>query len=110
MAESEFVRDVSDASFAEDVLQAEGPVLVDFSAGWCGPCQHLAPILDAVAAAEADRLRVVKLDVDANPATATRYGIRGLPTLLLFKGGEPIASQVGLLPKARLKTWIDQSL
>lgn len=110
MAEHELVREVSDLSFEDDVVRAAGPVLVDFSAGWCGPCQALAPILDAVAADEADRLTVVKLDVDANPATATRYAIRGLPTLLLFKEGEPVASQVGLLPKGRLKAWIEQSL
>lgn len=110
MAEHALVREVSDLSFDDDVVRAAGPVLVDFSAGWCGPCQTLAPILDAVAADEAERLTVVKLDVDANPATATRYAIRGLPTLLLFKDGEPVASQVGLLPKGRLKAWIDQSL
>jgi thioredoxin 1 len=85
-------------------------VLVDFSAGWCGPCQALAPVLEAVAADEAARLDVVKLDVDANPETATRYAIRGLPTLLLFKDGEPVASHVGLLPKARLKAWIEDAL
>jgi thioredoxin 1 len=110
MAEHDLVREVNDLSFDNDVVRAAGPVLVDFSAGWCGPCQALAPILDAVAADEAERLTVVKLDVDANPATATRYAIRGLPTLLLFKDGEPVASQVGLLPKGRLKAWIDQSL
>lgn len=110
MAESERIKEVTDLSFADDVLQAKRPVLVDFSAGWCSPCQALAPILDAVAGTEAERLDVVKLDVDANPETATRYGIRGLPTLLLFKAGEPVASHVGMLPKARLKDWISSSL
>lgn len=110
MAESERIKEVTDISFADDVLQATRPVLVDFSAGWCGPCQALAPILEDVAAAEAERLSVVKLDVDANPETATRYGVRGLPTLLLFKDGEPIANHVGMLPKARLKDWINNSL
>lgn len=110
MAESASVREVTDLSFADDVLQRTKPVLVDFSAGWCGPCQALAPVLEAVAADEALRLDVVKLDVDANPETATRYAIRGLPTLLLFKGGAPVASHVGLLPKARLKAWIQDAL
>lgn len=110
MAESASVREVTDLSFADDVLQRTKPVLVDFSAGWCGPCQALAPVLEAVAADEALRLDVVKLDVDANPETATRYAIRGLPTLLLFKDGAPVASHVGLLPKARLKAWIEDAL
>jgi thioredoxin 1 len=110
MAESDNVREVTDLSFADDVMQAKGPVLVDFSAGWCSPCQALAPVLDAVAADQAGRLDVVKLDVDANPETATRYAIRGLPTLLLFRDGAPVASHVGLIPKARLKAWIEDAL
>lgn len=106
------IRETSDRAFADDVLrQAEGrPVLVDFTASWCGPCKALAPILDAVAAERADRLDVVKLDVDANPSTATAYGIRSVPTLILFKGGQPVASQAGLVPKGRLTAWIDGSL
>ena len=110
MTDNRHVREVSDRSFADEVLKAGRPVLVDFSAGWCGPCQALAPVLEAVAGDEADRLTVVKLDVDANPETATRYGVRGLPTLLLFKDGQPVASHVGLLPKVRLKGWIDNAL
>lgn len=110
MADNELVKEVNDLSFGDDVLQAQGPVLVDFSAGWCGPCQALAPILESVAETEAGRLSVVKLDVDHNPKTTLRYGIRGLPTLLLFKAGEPVASHVGSLPKARLKDWINSSL
>ncbi|MFO1073941.1 MAG: thioredoxin [Geminicoccaceae bacterium] len=110
MADHEHVKEVNDLSFADDVLQAEGPVLVDFSAGWCGPCQALAPILESVAETEAGRVAVVKLDVDHNPATTLRYGIRGLPTLLLFKGGEPVASHVGAMAKARLKDWINSAI
>lgn len=110
MATIEHVRKTSDRSFAEDVLHATKPVLVAFSAAWCGPCQALAPILDALAAEKADRLEVVKLDVDANPETTNRYGVRSLPTLLLFQGGQPVAQQAGLMPKARLAAWIDGAL
>jgi thioredoxin 1 len=110
MATIEHVRETSDRSFADDVLHAAKPVLVDFSAGWCGPCQALAPILDAVAAEKADRLEVVKLDVDANPEITNRYAVRSVPTLLLFQGGQPVARQAGLLPKARLAAWIEGAL
>jgi thioredoxin 1 len=110
MADKEMVRPVTDLSFNEDVIAAKRPVLVDFFAGWCGPCMAMAPILEDVAGDNAGRLDVVKLDVDANPETATRFGIRSLPTLLLFKSGQLVASQVGALPKARLKAWIDDAL
>jgi thioredoxin 1 len=104
MAES--VRPVTDATFASDVLAAERPVLVDFFAGWCGPCHALAPSLEQLAAARAGEVEFVKLDVDANPEATLRFGVKGLPTLMLFKGGLPVASQVGLLPKARLEAWL----
>jgi thioredoxin 1 len=110
MSDETQVRPVTDISFEADVLTAARPVLVDFSAAWCGPCQTLAPILDDLAEEHAGRVDVVKLDVDANPATTNRYGVRGLPTLMLFKGGQPIAQQVGVLPKARLKSWLADSL
>lgn len=110
MTTSEHVRETSDQTFAEDVPRAGRPVLVDFTAGWCGPCKSLAPILDAVAAETADRLDVVKLDIDANPETTNAYAVRGVPTLLLFKDGQPVASQVGVLPKGRLAAWVDGAL
>jgi thioredoxin 1 len=100
------VRQVSDASFAEEVLGAPRPVLVDFFAGWCGPCHAIAPALEQLALERAGAVDIVKLDVDANPATTRRFGIKGLPTLMLFKAGEPVASQVGALPKARLRAWL----
>lgn len=109
MAETKAVRETTDRTFADDVLTAAGPVLVDFTASWCGPCKALAPILETLAEENAGKVRVLKLDVDANPETALRYNIRSVPTLFLFKGGEPVGSQVGLLPKARLQAWIDQA-
>ena len=102
----ESVRPVTDATFASDVLAAERPVLVDFFAGWCGPCHALAPTLEQLASSSAGKVDFVKLNVDANPEATLRFGIKGLPTPMLFKGGEPVASQVGLLPKARLEAWL----
>ena len=107
---SEVVRQVTDASFASDVLAAERPVLVDFFAGWCGPCHALAPALEQLAAKRAGEVDVVKLDVDANPDVTLRFGIRGLPTLMLFKGGQVVASQVGVLPKGRLDAWLTDAI
>jgi thioredoxin 1 len=104
------VRPVTDSSFAAQVLGAERPVLVDFFADWCGPCRALGPIVEQIAEEHADRIEVVKLDVDANPETAGRFGIRSLPTLMLFKDGAPVASQVGALPKARLAAWLADAL
>ncbi len=110
MTTTKHVRETDDGAFARDVLGAGRPVLVDFTAGWCGPCQALAPVLEGVAADKAGEVDVVKLDVDANPSTATAYAVRGLPTLMLFRDGQPVASQVGVLPKARLTAWIERSL
>jgi thioredoxin 1 len=107
---SESVKQVTDASFASDVLAAEHPVLVDFFADWCGPCHALAPTLEQIASSRAGEVSVVKLDVDANPEATLRFGIKGLPTLMLFKAGEPVASQVGVLPKARLEAWLAASV
>ncbi len=106
MAVEERTVKVSDASFADHVLAAERPVLVDFYADWCGPCRTMAPFLEDVAVESGDRLTVAKLNVDENPETALRYHVQSLPTLMLFKNGSPVATQVGLLPKARLKAWI----
>ena len=103
---SKSVKQVTDASFASDVLAAERPVLVDFFADWCGPCHALAPTLEQLASHRAGEVDFVKLDIDANPEATLRFGIKGLPTLMLFKGGEPVASQVGVLPKARLEAWL----
>ncbi|WP_433892380.1 thioredoxin [Streptomyces sp. CA-111067] len=93
---------VTDATFAEEVLTSELPVLVDFTADWCPPCRMIAPVLEQIAVEEADRLRIVRLDVDTNPATQAAYGVLSMPTLLLFRAGEPVKVLVGARPKRRL--------
>ncbi|MER5443862.1 thioredoxin [Streptomyces sp. NPDC002790] len=96
------MRDVTDADFEARVLRAERPVLVEFTAEWCGPCKQLAPVLKAVAEEERERLDVVAIDVDVNPETAVKYGVMSMPTLMVFKNGEPVWSRVGARPKRRL--------
>jgi thioredoxin 1 len=107
---SEHVKHVTDDSFEQDVLQASEPVLVDYWAEWCGPCKMIAPVLDEVGKDYAGRLTVAKLNVDENPKTPPRYGIRGIPTLMLFKGGNVEATKVGALSKSQLAAWLDSNL
>ncbi|MCC9266168.1 thioredoxin TrxA, partial [Bacillus velezensis] len=97
---------LTDDSFGTKVLQAEGAILVDFWAEWCGPCKMIAPILDEIAEEFEGKLTVTKLNIDENPATAPKYGIRGIPTLLLFKNGEVAATKVGALSKGQLKEFL----
>lgn len=105
---SDLIKHTSDASFEADVLQASTPVLVDFWAEWCGPCKAIAPILDDVAQAYSGRLQIVKVNVDDNRSVPAQYGIRGIPTLMLFKDGELKATKVGALAKSQLTGFIDQ--
>src|SRR6201986_5028541 len=97
---------VPDQTFSEDVLKAEGPVLVDFWAEWCGPCKMIAPALSELADEFAGKLTVAKVDIDNNPMSPNQFAVRGIPTLTLFKDGKPAATQVGALPKSKLKDWI----
>ena len=101
---------VSDADFEAEVLKATGPVVVDFWAEWCGPCKMIAPILDEIATEYKDRLRIAKLNIDENPQTPPKFGIRGIPTLILFKNGTVEAQKVGALSKSQLATFLDQHL
>ncbi len=100
----------SDATFASDVLESSVPVLLDFWAEWCGPCKAIAPILDEIASEYDGRVRVAKLNIDENRQTPMRYGVRGIPTLILFKNGQPQAQQVGLAGKSKLAALLDQHL
>ena len=101
---------VGDSDFETEVLAGELPVLVDFWAEWCGPCKAFAPVLAELADAYGDRLKVAKLDVDQNPQTPPKYGIRGIPTLLLFKDGELVGQQVGALSKPQLTAFLEEHL
>ncbi len=101
---------VSDASFETDVLKAPGPVLVDFWAEWCGPCRMIAPALEELQAEYGDKLTIVKVNIDENQQTPMKYGVRGIPTLMLFKGGQVAAQKVGAMPKQQIKSWIDSVL
>jgi thioredoxin 1 len=107
---SELIKHVSDASFEADVLQSDKPVLVDYWAEWCGPCKMIAPILDEVSASYKDKLQIAKMNVDENRDIPAKFGIRGIPTLMLFKGGQLAATKVGALNKAQLTAFIDQQL
>ena len=103
-------REVTDATFEQDVLKASAPVLVDFWAPWCGPCRMVAPIVEELAEEYDGRVGFVKLNTDDNPLVASRYGIRSIPTLLVFKGGRPVAQIIGFRPKSDLKRRLDEAL
>lgn len=100
---------VTDATFESAVLKSDKPVLVDFWAEWCGPCRMIGPSLEEIAAERNDVI-IVKVNIDENPMTPSQYGVRSIPTMILFKNGEPYATKVGALPKSNLVSWINQSL
>jgi thioredoxin 1 len=107
---SDKITHVTDSSFDQEVLNAEGPVLVDYWAEWCGPCKMIAPILDEVAKEYSGRLKVAKINIDENQATPPKYGIRGIPTLMLFKNGAVEATKVGAVSKSQLTAFIDSHI
>lgn len=107
---SALIQAVSDSEFDQKVLQAGHPVLVDFWAEWCGPCKMIAPILDEVAGEYEGRVKIMKMNVDENSHTPAKYGIRGIPTLILFKDGDVLATKVGALTKSQLSAFLDQHI
>ncbi len=101
---------VTDSSFHQDVISASKPVLVDFWAEWCGPCRMIAPALEELSEELGDRVSIVKLNIDDNPDAPTKYGVRGIPTMILFKDGQPAATKIGAEPKSRIQAWLESAL
>ena len=101
---------VTDSSFEADVVKASGPVLVDFWAEWCGPCRQIAPALEELSKDLAGKITVAKINIDENPQTPSKYGVRGIPTLMIFKDGAVAATKIGALPKSKLYEWVETSI
>ena len=107
---SDLIKHISDASFEADVLQSDKPVLIDYWAEWCGPCKGIAPILDELAVSYQGKLQIAKMNVDENRDIPAKFGIRGIPTLMIFKGGQLAATKVGAMPKAQMEAFIQEHL
>ncbi len=103
-------KSITDASFADDVLNADGPVLVDFWAEWCGPCKMIGPSLEEISDELVGKVTIAKINIDENPDAPGKYGVRGIPTMILFKNGAPAATKVGAAPKSALKGWIESEI
>lgn len=101
---------ITDSSFSDDVLNASGPVLVDFWAEWCGPCKMIGPSLEEIADELGEKVTIAKINIDENPDAPGKYGVRGIPTMILFKNGQPVATKVGAAPKSALKGWLEGEL
>lgn len=101
---------ISDDSFEDDVLKSDTPVLVDFWAEWCGPCRQIAPALEEIAGEMGEQVKIAKINIDHNPEAPTRYGVRGIPTMILFKNGEVQATKVGAQPKSKIVEWIEDNI
>jgi thioredoxin 1 len=104
------VHNTTDSSFENDVIKSDQPVLVDFWAEWCGPCKMVSPILEELAGEFGEKVKIVKVNIDANPETPTKYGVRGIPTLMMFKGGELVETKVGAMPKQAMSEWVSSVL
>ena len=103
-------KSVTDKSFHDDVIAADGPVLVDFWAEWCGPCKMIGPSLEEISEELGEKVTIAKLNIDENPDVPGRYGVRGIPTMLLFNGGQPIAQKVGAAPRSQIQQWLESNL
>ena len=101
---------ITDSNFDEEIKNTQIPILVDFWAEWCGPCKQISPILEDIGKVKKDKLKILKLNIDENPQTPQKFGVRGIPTLMLFKDGKLVDTKVGSLPKSMLESWLDSNL